>query len=1557
MLTNEQKNIIELKGNLLVVGRSGTGKTTCAMLRLFSIEMLFRIRKYAMGGNFIKDTRFRASHVDNTCGFHSVFITASPVLTNEIRRYYIKFKEKIKEELNKKERKNKKVIPKLIELINEESKTSKGKESLENEQDQILQKFSEIRETEEALELKDEGELEQQFDMVSSLEKVDEKQFPLFLTFRRLLLMIDATLKRPFFTRDSKNNVIGLHKSAEWHNESGGTFMINSVYKMSTKEGSLEMGTEDSEQLISAFERKEQERASIEVDDLEAPQYTTDKIRKGKRPIMGKEVDFEIFKNKFWPTLYGRVQFGKNESIASNPAGAWMIIQTYIKGSKEFCYGLTATSRESIAFRIQSNRLLNIDSKKVFRIYRAYERWCAFNNYYDLSDIIKHVHYEITNTHYLGTPIHFIMCDEVQDLTPAMLDLLLRLAEHNVFFSGDTAQTISKGINFSFNDLMSMIDNFSHKSKTCLRPQMIYLTTNFRSHNRILAMANSIISLLEICFPGSIDNLSKEKSDNDGMIPIALDSKMQSTLFNFLSTSSGKGSNKIVGKGPIEFGCDQVILVRDQQSKERLPSFLGHALCLTIYEAKGLEFEDVILYNFFTDSEEKDKWELINAMEVTDEYTPANNVYGKVLLQSFDNTEPTKGSNEEAKKRYKKVSIRKNTRVANEKYNGLITELKHLYTAITRAKKRVIIFDEEPNIRKPVLNYWLSLGYIKVITEEGLEEINESTKDLFDSLSGKNVSKAGWKAQGVKMFVRKYYKQAMKCFENSGDIKLKEKAEGYYAASHGAELLADVETKKYELSIKKLKNAECEEWNAKLEDINKKAIELFNKAGEIFTSLGLSLKAGQCYFSIKNYEKAVKCFEEANLLGQAGEAYMMMGEYLKAGELYEEIKVPANAIIAYDKLKDYKRIINCLHKFKDEFETEYRRKLILKYVKKELESISREYESGNEVVVNDIQKDKDAINKNSIAEPNEFEVIDPECSNPFEEVNTSNITNPFKDQPDSEDSFAKVNTSDISKSSEEDKNKNILYKPKLAIDIDHISGIDPEDEWLKCETGSIIDSIVSGEINLTNHASDYLMLDNAQASIINASLVVTKRNIFIEDITMSKIIKCISYFSEEVKNYLKSMRSNKALVHTKCEPDAVISDFIVDLDEIDLPFVKLLLDILEEYKLYKLCLMICNRYQINERIGRYLISIGHQYSNIKIVTRAIEKYGPSNMIGNITMQINNSIIANKAIHNALEMVNPSYIKMKTFGDYFNKYMLLLGYWKKLVYIVDCETALAITSTFGDYVNFKNVYTMNFGKHKGPFNWLPFTSPSNPLEVKAFKVALDEVSFELKKSIINDGKEKKCPDFPVEFKCNGALWKVLLGNKNSDFDLLSSTLDEGIHTFLSLGHTKSNVSELAIWDFCVVLMQMMFGIEDSDRLKEFFLKLDCKTYNNLLKCTHKAIKILCQQKVAQPNNERYTTAYLALLVALGIRKIEFRLGCARLFCINRNSMCFNIVVKTLVAEKEKMKEEIRNKVNEMMKKKQKEEEKKGVKKVTIKEFNDKLKEEIRKANLRKVFTLS
>lgn len=61
---------------------------------------------------------------------------------------------------------------------------------------------------------------------------------------------------------------------------------------------------------------------------------------------------------------------------------------------------------------------------------------------------------------------------------------------------------------------------------------------NFRSHNRILYLANSVIDLLEFFFPETIDRLKKEKSSIDGPKPIILGESDPELLFCILTGES-----------------------------------------------------------------------------------------------------------------------------------------------------------------------------------------------------------------------------------------------------------------------------------------------------------------------------------------------------------------------------------------------------------------------------------------------------------------------------------------------------------------------------------------------------------------------------------------------------------------------------------------------------------------------------------------------------------------------------------------------------------------------------------------------------------------------------------------------------------------------------------------------------------------------------------------------------------------------------------------------------------------------------------------------------------
>ena len=66
-----------------------------------------------------------------------------------------------------------------------------------------------------------------------------------------------------------------------------------------------------------------------------------------------------------------------------------------------------------------------------------------------------------------------------------------------------------------------------------------------------------------------------------------------------LSNNVGQGN---AADQTAEFGAEQVILVHDDIAKARLQAEIGGvALILTILQSKGMEFDDVILWNFFTD--------------------------------------------------------------------------------------------------------------------------------------------------------------------------------------------------------------------------------------------------------------------------------------------------------------------------------------------------------------------------------------------------------------------------------------------------------------------------------------------------------------------------------------------------------------------------------------------------------------------------------------------------------------------------------------------------------------------------------------------------------------------------------------------------------------------------------------------------------------------------------------------------------------------------------------------------------------------------------------------
>ena len=128
------------------------------------------------------------------------------------------------------------------------------------------------------------------------------------------------------------------------------------------------------------------------------------------------------------------------------------------------------------------------------------------------------------------------------------------------------------------------------------------------------------MSLLELLFPKTIDKLLKETSSIDGPKPIIIDhtkhKQLEILLKNYLIWGGRYDNFTINPSSQVSFGCDRVVIVRDQDGKANVPAFLKNVLCLTVYEAKGLEFDEVILYNFFSDTKCPSQWKLLNEVAI-----------------------------------------------------------------------------------------------------------------------------------------------------------------------------------------------------------------------------------------------------------------------------------------------------------------------------------------------------------------------------------------------------------------------------------------------------------------------------------------------------------------------------------------------------------------------------------------------------------------------------------------------------------------------------------------------------------------------------------------------------------------------------------------------------------------------------------------------------------------------------------------------------------------------------------------------------------------------------
>ncbi|KAF8248699.1 P-loop containing nucleoside triphosphate hydrolase protein [Wilcoxina mikolae CBS 423.85] len=553
-------------------------------------------------------------------------------------------------------------------------------------------------------------------------------------------------------------------------------------------------------------------------------------------------VDFMLFRSEYWK------QFLLQLSKSLEPGLVFSEIMGIIKGSATTKASLNSLSRDE--YLTFSHRKAPAFSRQqrvdVYELYTRYER--LKHNNQDKDDIDRVVSLLRFLKAAQGSPnsvegwFEELYVDEVQDQRCIDIGLLLKLVGNprNIHFAGDTAQCISKDSTFRFNDVkMLFYEQFSQfadakKDKSLAVPAMFALNQNFRSHQGIISLASFVMRLLYLGFPQHVDQMDEEKGRYSGPIP---------TLFVGVGVQDLGSHIGEMSEIELDFGAEQVILVRDDIVKERLQSKIGEtALVLTILESKGMEFDDVFLVDFFT----------------TSPCAQSLRKFGDILTSGSCSVEGTKSG-------------------------ILCSELKHLYVAITRARNHLWVFETSPKAVDPIVRLWVdnpnAHGPLVDVMTKSHPNIREKLGELKPAVPS---DPERYVAMGGQLLIRRLFREANMCFRKAGDergqkismahMKIVE-GHGHRARGSYREFMASFsEAVLLFREFSQLENAAfC------LEEMN-----CLEEAGDIWLAIERHDKAATLFEQAQSWLKAFSSYDQLGCRGEAAAA-------LRQGEFFDEL--------------------------------------------------------------------------------------------------------------------------------------------------------------------------------------------------------------------------------------------------------------------------------------------------------------------------------------------------------------------------------------------------------------------------------------------------------------------------------------------------------------------------------------------------------------------------------------------------------------------------------------------------------------------------------------------
>jgi len=478
-----------------------------------------------------------------------------------------------------------------------------------------------------------------------------------------------------------------------------------------------------------------------------------------------------------------------------------------LKGKENIPF-LSLAEYESLGKKKAPN--FNFNRTEIYRIFQWYQDKLETENLWDEADLIPQTVPEKYNC-------DILVCDEVQDFTDTQLNLLFKFVKNpnNIFLAGDTKQIVNPS-SFRWEEARK---HFYERGLPV--PELKILSLNFRSSGSIVQLSNLLLQLKEK-FIGKKAEETVEEWRYKGR-PVTVISGIE---------ADGPGGILEILKNA---GAQRTILTRRDEEKETLKKRLGTELVFTIKEAKGLEFDAVVLWKFCADPFSEDIW---------------------------------------------KATLDIGARKIHEAH--IRHEIDLLYVGITRSRQDLLIYDGPTPSR-----IWQSAAMRDIVY---ITEDRDFIRGAWETVS----TPEEWEEQGRYYFEREYYKAAAECFKNAGNTSSHTNALAHYFRQAGNFGQAALH---FEKNGDKSRAAECYEKAGEykkaiaLWEQLHQGERVFDLRPQLLKQEGNFSEAGALYLGQGKYPEAVECFKTARKYRQAADIYLEhLKDEQKAAEYYENAR-------------------------------------------------------------------------------------------------------------------------------------------------------------------------------------------------------------------------------------------------------------------------------------------------------------------------------------------------------------------------------------------------------------------------------------------------------------------------------------------------------------------------------------------------------------------------------------------------------------------------------------------------------------------------------------------